>query len=248
MDELCEEWEPEPLYPSLPPEQAAWKEPVISSQVGKQASTRAAHRRWQLSAGPCWGRAAGRQMLSRSELAGADCRLSEALGFQPPCGPAACPAPPQVVVNGKQALNFASLNFLGIAGLEDVSCREGFGRRARLRATAQAGEHAGRRPGSSSSHGVLAWPAWDMLTSSLCCALSIVAAVLAPGPACAAFAADHGVMPGHHPQVRRGVLRAARLLRHHRCAPAAGGGHAAPARCACCIASVLPCDSCNFGT
>lgn len=67
VDELCEEWEPEPLYPSLPPEQAAWKEPVITSQAGKQ-----------------------------------------------------------VVVNGKQALNFASLNFLGIAGLDDVrdACRD----------------------------------------------------------------------------------------------------------------------------
>lgn len=66
VQELCEEWEPEPLYPSLPPEQRDWKEPVISSQVGTQ-----------------------------------------------------------VVVNGKKALNFASLNFLGLAGLEDVrdACR-----------------------------------------------------------------------------------------------------------------------------
>lgn len=36
VDELCEEWEPEPLYPSLPPELRDWKEPVISSPVGSQ--------------------------------------------------------------------------------------------------------------------------------------------------------------------------------------------------------------------
>lgn len=42
IDELCEEWEPEPLYPSLPQPQAAWKEPVISSQTGTQARRRRA--------------------------------------------------------------------------------------------------------------------------------------------------------------------------------------------------------------
>ncbi len=101
-------------------------------------------------------------MLSRTELAGAYCRLcccQQPLVFSRPAAPPPAPAPPQVVVNGKQALNFASLNFLGIAGLEDVSCREGFGRRARLRVNPLLGGHAGRRPGSSSSHGVLAWPA-----------------------------------------------------------------------------------------
>lgn len=36
IDELCEEWEPEPLYPPVSAAQAAWKEPVISSQTGTQ--------------------------------------------------------------------------------------------------------------------------------------------------------------------------------------------------------------------
>lgn len=36
IDELCEEWEPEPLFPAVTPEQAAWQEPVISSQTGTQ--------------------------------------------------------------------------------------------------------------------------------------------------------------------------------------------------------------------
>ena len=38
-----------------------------------------------------------------------------------PAPPLLCLARRQVTVNGKQALNMASLNFLGIAGLEDVS-------------------------------------------------------------------------------------------------------------------------------
>ena len=61
VEELCAEWEPEPLCPPLTAAQAAWREPVISSQVGTQ-----------------------------------------------------------VVVNGRQALNMASLNFLGIAGSAEV--------------------------------------------------------------------------------------------------------------------------------
>ena len=36
IDELCDEWEPEPLYPPVSAKQAAWKEPVISSQTGTQ--------------------------------------------------------------------------------------------------------------------------------------------------------------------------------------------------------------------
>lgn len=36
IDELCDEWEPEPLYPPVSAAQAAWKEPVISSQAGTQ--------------------------------------------------------------------------------------------------------------------------------------------------------------------------------------------------------------------
>ena len=64
VEELCAEWEPEPLCPPLTAAQAAWREPVISSQVGTQ-----------------------------------------------------------VVVNGRQALNMASLNFLGIAGSAEVGAR-----------------------------------------------------------------------------------------------------------------------------
>lgn len=36
IDELCDEWEPEPLYPPVSAVQAGWKEPVISSQTGTQ--------------------------------------------------------------------------------------------------------------------------------------------------------------------------------------------------------------------
>ncbi|PRW20998.1 long chain base biosynthesis 1-like [Chlorella sorokiniana] len=36
IDELCDEWEPEPLYPPVSAAQTGWKEPVISSQAGTQ--------------------------------------------------------------------------------------------------------------------------------------------------------------------------------------------------------------------
>ncbi|KAI3430742.1 hypothetical protein D9Q98_009154 [Chlorella vulgaris] len=66
VDELCEEWEPEPLAPPLTDAQRAWREPIVSSEAGRE-----------------------------------------------------------VTVNGRKALNFASLNFLGIAGSPEVreACR-----------------------------------------------------------------------------------------------------------------------------
>lgn len=122
IDELCEEWEPEPLYPALPPEQAAWKEPVISKQAGTQVgplgwlqARRPLCRRTQAFSGPPVLRDWNRGRLLMAELL--------------PCPPAA-PLPPssckQVVVDGKTALNMASLNFLGIAGSEEVR-RRGLG-------------------------------------------------------------------------------------------------------------------------
>jgi hypothetical protein len=61
VDELCEEWEPEPLAPPLTDAQRAWREPIVSSEAGRE-----------------------------------------------------------VTVNGRKALNFASFNFLGIAGSPEV--------------------------------------------------------------------------------------------------------------------------------
>ena len=51
---------------------------------------------------------------------------------------------------------------------------------------------------------------------------SCSACLLTPG--LPVVAADSGGMPRHNREVRRGQLRPARLLRHHRRAPAAGGG------------------------
>lgn len=61
IEELCEEWEPEPLAPPLPEALRNWREPVLSSPAGRL-----------------------------------------------------------VTANGRSALNFASLNFLGIAGSADA--------------------------------------------------------------------------------------------------------------------------------
>lgn len=67
VDELCAEWEPEPLAPPLSEAQQNWREPVVSSDAGRM-----------------------------------------------------------VTVNGRQALNMSSLNFLGIAGSPEVreACRQ----------------------------------------------------------------------------------------------------------------------------
>ena len=126
IDELCEDWQPEPLFSHLTEAQKAYEPPVVSRcAAGKSLASlyvcchMLRHDREEKEAGDG---ALGQPCVScfRRKAAKHPWRMSYWLNIHTDAAKILdqlCSAPGvMVTVNGKKALNMVSSNFLGVAG------------------------------------------------------------------------------------------------------------------------------------